>query len=73
VTDAEMDARVAELTDADLRLLAAGRATPDRLEYYRPALLLRRLAGEVLRLRAAAGGRERGATAPGSEVSHPGE
>lgn len=51
MTDLDLDDRVAALTDADLARLAAGQRTESRVEEYRPALLLRRLAAEVLRLR----------------------
>lgn len=55
MTDAELDARVKELRDDDLRDIAEDsypRACPVRLTYYRPQLLMQEMAKEILRLRA---------------------
>ena len=53
MTDAEMDARVEALSDADLQDIAAnGVVCKSRMHHYRPDALLKRLASEVLRLRA---------------------
>ena len=54
MSDDDLDARVAALTDDDIRRLAAGERTETRVEDYRPGLVVRRLAAEVLRLRAVA-------------------
>ncbi len=53
MTDAEVDARLAALSDADVQALAADDATGQELTWYRQRDVIRRLAREVLTLRTA--------------------